>query len=351
MEAKPAWAQSTDTYIWVFNVQRGLAIFIRTPNNWGILYDLGNTDEFSPHAFIKENLLPHINKYDNKHDLAQLVLSHPHTDHISDVEKIKDLPIGLLTCPHDHTEAASHEKFDFSVIEETSKTKAYRALYEERELPLQTILFDDNLTLARKPEYALYYINPEHVRTLHPNNDHQYGNGCSIVLYYKVGTNSILIPGDITPEALEYMVDEGEGVEKRCSRYLSQQDVERKWHYETSDQPSLKDRLAEGLSVLVAPHHGLESGYSEKLYEAIKDAKPNLVIISEKRHTGENDGCVDARYQCEDGAVGEHIDIDGTSTFCNSVSTRNGHHILIKFTASGQRYVYTRTDPKDLLNL
>lgn len=353
------WKTSTDTYIWVFNVGRGLSVFIRTPKNYGILYDVGSSEDFSPMEFIKKHFLENLTKYESKidgkadqHDLAQTVISHPHADHISEVKELKTFKMGLLTCPHDKTkEGIKDEKFDFEVIEDHENLRIYRSLFKERSLPLQTIKYEDANTTVLQAEYGIYYVRPPEVRKIHKDNDHQYGNGCSLVLYFKYGDQSILIPGDITPEALEQILDEKEGSEKRYSIF-SRSASANDWHVKTGGQPSLRDQLKNhGLTILVAPHHGLESCYSQKLYDTIKDSKPSLVVISEKKHWGENDGKVDERYRGEKGAKGIDVNIEGTIEKQRySVSTCNGYHYLIKFTSQKKVEVYGEKDPLKLLD-
>lgn len=172
------------------------------------------------------------------------------------------------------------------------------------------------------------------------------------MFYLRYGINSILFPGDMTPEGMERILDDGEGVEKRYTLFKPSFVRDHPdWHKETLDQPSLSTLLEEyGLSVLVAPHHALESCFSERLYETIKGGKPQVVIISEKRHTRPQDGTIHATYQSEDGASGLNVWIDGIRQKRFSVSTANGHHILITFNGTGIPKVYAEKDPDDLLS-
>lgn len=192
--------------------------------------------------------------------------------------------------------------------------------------------------------------NRPHVLTSTPNDDLKYINATSIILFLRYGSNSILLPGDIPPEALEALLDEEQGSEKRYTKFDREFSAFSDWHATTEDQPSLKSELGSyGLSILVAPHHGLESGYSSYLYECMKNGKPRLVVISEKRHRTPQDGNVDSRYQSEDGATGLDVEINGTTERRFSVSTRNNHHILIEFVGTGRPRVYASTDPTRLV--
>jgi len=173
----------------------------------------------------------------------------------------------------------------------------------------------------------------------------------SLILFYRHGKHTVLIPGDITPDCLKHILDEGDGLEKRYTVFDRQAKEDNpEWHHKTNEQPSLKSLLQQyGLSVFVAPHHGLESGFSEDLYMAVND-KPSVVVISEKRHTSDTDGSIDSRYQCSDGASGLSVDVEGVVENKFSVSTKNGHHILIFIEGTGGvPKVFLDKDPEKLL--
>ncbi len=354
----PVWKSGLNTYIWVFNVGRGLSVFIRTALNQGIMYDLGSSDSFSPSGFVSENILPYLDSYKNNL-LAQMILSHPHIDHISEIDKIAGTKLKLYatlhTCPHDK-EGNPDEKLDWKRVNNPggneSKIDVYKSLYtgDKRKLPLQTIEHTSSHYIPNL-EYGIYYLRPPNVANIFDKNDQDYTNGVSILLYFRHGDHSILIPGDIPPKILELLINEEVGNEKRYTIFQNSARIKHpNWHCETCDQPTLKSCLNErGLSILLAPHHGLESGYSDCLYKNIKDNKPSLVVISEKRHLRENDGKVDNRYQSVSGAKGLHVDTEGKSEIKYSVTTRNGHHVLIILQGTGSPRVFAEQDPLKLL--
>ena len=103
--------------------------------------------------------------------------------------------------------------------------------------------------------------------------------------------------------------------------------------------------------MLVAPHHGLESCYSKELFAAMWGGKPSLNVLSERRKAHDGDGTTDARYQSEVGARGLSVDVNGNRAVRRSVSTKNGHHILITFAGSGVPRVYLRQNPENLVKL
>lgn len=350
------WSTTQFTYIWVFNTGRGLSVAVRLPNNIGMLYDLGVSDEFSPADFFCEQIAPHLQSYEKK-KLAQLFMSHPHADHIAEAEKVKPnspLDAALVTCPN---EKAPDEAVNWPRLERDDNRKLlahYRSTYQSRNPPLQTLDKQKLDSVSPNVEYGLYYMNPLVVDKEHPSNDQHYGNGLSLIVYLRHGKNSILIPGDITPEVMSKLLKGGAGIEKRYS-YLwnSPAGTPDDFHLKTSSQPTLETVLKEQwLTILVAPHHGLESCYSENLFNTLKGGKSILNVISEKRHTGENDGKIHPRYQGESGAFGTRINDEGQVRDAFSVSTRNGQHILIVLegTRDRPRGVYLRKNPKELLN-
>lgn len=177
MVESPSWASSLYCRIWIFSVGRGLCAFIRTPLNQGLMVDCGASDDFSPAEFCSDHVLPHLDKYKN-HSLAQLTISHPHLDHFSDISHVladqSPLNPQLLTCPHDKPEATEEERFDFTRLQipdddKTAKAliEQYRKAYENRCLPLQTILFDSPRTVPNL-EYGIYYLQPATCANLYP---------------------------------------------------------------------------------------------------------------------------------------------------------------------------------------
>lgn len=351
-----SWESSLDTHVWIFNVGRGVAVFVRTGMNHGFLIDTGSSEDFSPSEFIKEYLAPFLDKYEG-HCLAQAVHSHPHSDHIAECAKLSErgYTAGLITCPHDKKGTENDERLNWKRIvnpEGTDQLIAdYKSLYADRNPPLQTIKHTDKGAVPPNLEYGIYYVRPPKCEELHESDDNAYGNATSIMFYLRYGMNSILLPGDCTPEAMQHVLEEEEGSEKRYtvfSRAITNQHPE--WHCKTLDQPPLKSLLGgRGLSILLAPHHGLESGYSPELYEAIKGGKPQLVVISEKEHTSDTDGQIHEIYESEDGAFGLRVEVEGISETHRCLKTFDGYHVLIVFSGAALPKIYAEDTAEKLL--
>lgn len=77
--------------------------------------------------------------------------------------------------------------------------------------------------------------------------------------------------------------------------------------YLIDNNKDFKDLLHnDGIDYLVAPHHGLQTSFSEYLFQTINGNKTRLNIISEKireEDSKENRSDVDARYYSIDYAT------------------------------------------------
>jgi len=357
---KPIWSTTQKTYIWVFNTERGLSVCVRLPNNLGMIYDLGCREDFSPIQFMEKNMIPHFTEF-REASVAQLICSHPHHDHIQEAHLVNNSQViknALITLPH-HLPVRDQEdeRIDFQRIERDDNREIiaeYRRLYNGRNPPLQTLSPDQVPSMNEDVVTAIYYMRPPAVSSIHENNDHHYGNGVSICLYLRHGRHSIWITGDVTPEVHRHLIKGSEFIEKRYSQFSpSVSHYLPDFHSRTSSQPSLKSLFKDhGLSLFVTPHHGLESCFCQEVFDAIPAGMPWLNVISEKRHTGENDGTVDARYSDERHALGGYVNIDGATEFRRKVSTQNGHHMLFVLGGDNENpSVHLRKKPEDLLNI
>src|SRR5439155_1248755 len=136
-----------------------------------------------------------------------------------------DLHPALLTCPHNKDfpdGKASNEKLNWDRVKNQEKDEGivdtYKELYKDRQLPLQTIKFDSSRTIPNL-EYGIYYVRPPVCEKIHETDDNAYGNSTSIMFYLRHSSNSILFPGDMTPEGMQRVLKGGTGVEKRYTKF------------------------------------------------------------------------------------------------------------------------------------
>jgi hypothetical protein len=358
------WKYSNSSFIWIFPVGRGNCAFLRTGLNHGFILDMAEGDDgFDITQFLKTYFVPDLTKYpdDEGRRIAQALLSHPHEDHIA---RCDDLGSGVLypyflTCPNEKDEK---EKFNWDRHGNREGTEdlieAYKSLYKDRNPPLQSLKYDGRMSVPNM-EYGLYYVRPPVCDRLHSAKSavNEYGNATSIMFYYRHGNQTVLFPGDMTPEGMELVLNERAGSEKRYTKFYDTRSLQTaEWHSKTCDQPSLKSLLkTHGLSVLVGPHHGLESCYSTALYDAIyagstiREHKPQLVCISERRKRHENDGNTDKRYYGETGSTGIHATVNGKYQEEHCITTKSGLHVLLLCHGSGPLKVFANSDPVALL--
>jgi len=68
----------------VFDVDHGLCVLVRSPNNYGLLIDFGSKELFSPIKWIRSHMSNNLQFFEKKR-FALAIVSHLHLDHFSDV--------------------------------------------------------------------------------------------------------------------------------------------------------------------------------------------------------------------------------------------------------------------------
>lgn len=297
----PKWTKSSKTFVFIFNVGRGLSAFIRLPNNTGVIYDMGNDAETEPSQILKDNLFGHIRA------IKQLVVSHPHKDHYSgssemmEMLKAERMTPALVTMPNFVERDASDDEVKDECLNEDLLTsmsdddkERYKSIYGDRTPPLQVMQKDGSMASAqRKFECALFYVRPPEVEELHSSGQ-EYANGTSLCYYLRHNNHAIFFAGDITPAAMKELINATDKTEKRysCLSPSNSTEYPESAHDKNAKNPNLADLLSnENISLInVAPHHGLESCYCDEFFQT---ARPLVNIVSEK--SGE-DSTVDKRY-------------------------------------------------------
>lgn len=364
---QPNWTTSRKTIIIVFNVGRGLAVLIRMPNNKCIIYDMGSSEDFSPAEVIKEKIID----TGLIKGVAQLIVSHPHKDHYQESEKmigevIKEKAIDLITMPHfedystEDNKGRKDEKLDKEFLSEQMSEEdidQYKTIYGNRKPPLSTIYTNgryDN-RVNQDIECGLFYMRPPDVKELHGDSVQHYGNGTSLCFYYRHNKHAIWIQGDITPEVMKKMINaSSDEIERRFSHLKAANLQENNTSYgydpiRSSDNPYPSSLLSDSNMKLinVAPHHGLQSCYSDDFFAV---AKPIVNIISE---SSGNNGTVDTRYSNHDKGVyvksGEDCSQDSGGKR-KSLTTRKDGHILMILGGDGDPVFYHSTDIELIIN-
>lgn len=313
----------------IFNVGGALASFAEIDGRY-LVVDLGKSAEFSPvdnfllplaikKSFPKDKSLENSSKY----YIDQLFLSHLDNDHISDYDKFRDyFQPSYMTCPNDNETQNNIFKivFDFFTGENKVRKLVLSDMKNRRsDVENQYGMSADNPLVSTFPEINLYYIRPDICK----NEDlkSKYCNNLSLVLFFIVGNKTVLMPGDISKEGMDFLIDNDKTFKSKLNTL--------------------------GIDFLIAPHHGLSTSFPERLFKEINGTKTRLNIISEKIRTeknkdSENRSDVDSRYYSSDYSSGEN------SLRQNAVKTSMGHIVIDLETADNEIKQYQNIE--DVIN-
>ena len=214
-----------------WNVQHGSAALVQTPNGQQIALDLG-AGEFSPLQFIKHHM--------GVSQLDMVVVTHPHMDHIADILSFDLLSPRILTRPRHLTPddiIGGHSNIEPEAVEIYKKYLEVNGRYTGP-------VYDDPSIASNNGGVYIEHFHPMQSPKSNLNNH-------SIVTVMEYEGVKILSPGD-------------------------------------NEHPSWEELLADrvfqdsiqGTHVLVAPHHGRESGFHSGLFDHIS---PLITIISDGR--------------------------------------------------------------------
>ena len=256
-----------------WNVQHGSAAHISTPNNKQIAIDLG-AGEFSPMRHIQGGGI---------NQLDEVIITHPHLDHIDDILNLPS-PQSLVRPQHltENDIWAGNKKASAEV---QNKIRKYCELNKKFTNPVDPRLNPEDP--ANNGGVTIQRFHPDQCPTTNLNNH-------SVVTIISYGTVKILSPGD----------------NEACS-----------WE-ELLKMPSFKQAIA-GTNILIAAHHGRESGFHKDLFNYIS---PLITIVSDGRAQDTN---ASSRYS----AVSNGRDVkkrSGGREKRHCLTTRSDGHIEVE---------------------
>jgi len=334
------WVNKQYLLAWIFDVGRGSCAFVRTPSKDGVLIDCGGDEKIV--CCVKEHLVPICRRCagteGKKNRIGQVIISHPHVDHFRSIEEAVKLNPMLWTCPHDKEPKLLEpdERLNWELIENPEDSdellELYRNAYEGRRLPLQVFA---PAHAVPHFAYGIFYIRPLECEPIEnflgedeglPEKD--YANNTSIMVCFRFNRSSILFPGDMMASGMKRALEVG------CENRRVGEGVPEKYRLESGSAQILRKWVNSGCSVLVAPHHGLESGYSPEFFRSLptEDPRVGLVVISEKAKPRKGEGKVHTNYQSEEKVKGATV-IDEYSSKSDrlSVTTRTDGNCLVGF--------------------
>jgi competence protein ComEC len=301
----------------VFNVGGALSTYIEYSGK-KLLIDVGKNKDFNPIIDFLKPLYEKRNaiKTNNKWDIDQLIISHPHNDHISAIEDFdKYFMPGLLTSPNSNSGQDNSEKVDWDLVDNPNNDYVdyLKSMLEPRNPPLKS---------SNPSDLFIYYIKPNDCKSDEKLAKENYTNNLSIAAYLRIDKYRIFMPGDLMKDGMEYMIN---------------------------NRSSLRNRLEEGVDVLIAPHHGLKSSFSTCLFSHMKNGKTcSLNIISEKPTSEDSNRVVDTRYSSTNYCEGKNNLSTKDAIVCQK-KTSTGH-IFIDYTCSQYPKFEVINDNKTLLS-
>jgi competence protein ComEC len=221
-----------------WDVQHGHAAYLKT-NNRHIVFDLGtgsygsSDQEFSPLLHLKDRY--------GVRQLDAVIITHPHSDHLNDIGNFYDLSPRVFARPRHLTDEEVQKG-------NTPKDKAlvdkYLQIHHYYEKPVPVEI--DPFRQENNGGVQIQIFTPKKCSRSNLNNH-------SIVTVVSHASSKIIIPGDNESASWNELLED------------------------EAFKESIKDT-----DILLAPHHGRESGYSEALFDHIS---PYLIIVSDGAET------------------------------------------------------------------
>ncbi len=274
-----------------WDVQHGSATYISTPGGQHIVVDLGvgsysdSQLDFSPLLHLKNNW--------GVKRLDGIIITHPHRDHLDDILNFDALSPRVLRRPSHLNETdirAGNREDDKEIIDKYLEIdNKYTASVDPSENP-----FSAN----NNGGVEVHSFWPLSCATSNLNNH-------SSVTVISHAQSKMIIPGDNEPPSWDELLKQ--------NNFVS---------------------AIKGTDILVAPHHGRQSGFSSDLFEYIN---PRLIIISDGRHC---DTSATNRYSQQAQGWTVHKRSDGKEER-KCVTTRNDGVIEVKFgeNTNGEPYI------------
>jgi len=253
-----------------WDVQHGHMTYIKTPNNRHIVIDLG-TGDYSKEKEAFSPLLHLKNKY-GVDQLDYVIITHPHRD--------------LLRRPKHLSNAEVMER----VIEkDREKFEKYCQINDRYYQPIES----NSVNSLSNPEnwggLELKCFNPAMC-------NHDKFNNHSIVSIVRFANMKVVIPGD----------------NEKCS----------------FDELMAKEEFVDVIKnadILLAPHHGRESGFNEDFVNAVN---PRLTVVSDAKFC---DTSANARYSAKSRGWKVHKTSNGSSRDRKCMTTASDGEVVAHF--------------------
>lgn len=309
--------------LWFLDVGHGDCTYISLPNNARMMIDCGCGDDHWPSKMLnhykinKVDRPVHIPGEDHPYGLDKLVITHPHGDHISDIQAIHD-EIGFWLFRGGYSSFIDKmpiEKMDFrkrnekSVRKFVNVVKEYTGQYDQSKD--RTISADPPCSVQHKR-----FISYEEGIDL---------NELSWFTSLSIGGHKVLFTGDMPASGIKKILQ--------------------------SDSADDFKKFVSGTTVLKVPHHGRENGCSQELFDAFGE-KPLLCIVSDEVLSEANEG-TSATQWYSDRTSEEELLINGIKKNRRVLTTRSDKDIYVAIDEKGALSASTNcfgNDKETILN-
>ncbi|MBR5907084.1 MAG: MBL fold metallo-hydrolase [Bacteroidales bacterium] len=259
----------------VYDVQLGLAVHIKAPNGKYIIIDMGTGAQGSGN---ESPLLKRL--YD---DIGYMIITHPHLDHIDDILNFdRNAPTTL----HRATSITNEEVMKDVRECDKPKFKKYCEVNDRYTSPVTAKTDPDN-----PDNYGGLSITNHSTSVCEKDNF----NNFSSITVFELANCKIVVCGDNEKKSLDILMGRA------------------------SFRESVK-----GADILVAPHHGRESGYQDDFVSLVN---PALTIISD---TKKSDASAVDKYR-EKTRGWKVWDRNGNSSERYCLTTRSDGNIKVTF--------------------
>ena len=282
-----------ELYVW--NVENGTAIYVKTPNGKNVVIDCGASDGFLPAKFLKDSLAVSIDYF---------VISHPHRDHIEDLKGIEANLSGRNLFSRNRE------------ITEDLMVKSNEALKDDKELKRYFALderYTGTCSEGESPQNPKWGAGC--VFTCFNNKYSENGkvgnstiNNLSLVTFIEFGNDVVLYGGDMEESGWEEMLENG--------RF---------------------EALLKKTTIYIASHHGNKSGFFSELF---RHFRPKLTIVPAGKKPE-----YDATDRYRENTEGMIVE-DGKTEPRKVLTTRNDGHIHVTLHADTEPTVELGWQPK-----
>lgn len=220
----------------VWDVQHGNAIYVKTPNNKNLVFDLGIGDYSGRNEFFSP-LAKLWHAYNVRH-IDYLMITHPHLDHIDDILNLDSFSLSVL-----HRPKYLKKEDILKDVRNSDKAKFDKYFeYHERFIENISGTPSDTINNLNYGGLNFKFFNTSSVPLDNLNNH-------SIITVLDYAGIKVIIPGDNEIASLNILME----------------------------QSNFKDAI-KNCDILIAPHHGRESAYHS---DFVNHANPRITIISD----------------------------------------------------------------------